>query len=58
MELFRFKSKAGKFGDDLNVWLWPRLSPDFADSGDSRLWLGIGTVLSCYSVTGSCRPLA
>ena len=34
------------FGDDLNRWMWNRLSGDLLDDDDETLLLGIGTILS------------
>jgi len=33
------------FGDKLNLWLWPKLLPDFFDDEGDSLFVGIGSVL-------------
>lgn len=33
-------------GDDLNLWLWPRLLGDFLGESQDKYFLGIGTVLT------------
>ncbi len=44
--LYYCKTPKGNFGDDLNLWLWPRLAPEVCDEQDSTLFVGIGTILS------------
>ena len=44
--LYYCKTPKGNFGDDLNLWLWPRLAPEVCDEQDSTLFIGIGTILS------------
>jgi len=44
--LYYCKTPKGNFGDDLNLWLWPRLAPEVCDEKDSTLFVGIGTILS------------
>ena len=44
--LYYCKTPKGNFGDDLNLWLWPRLAPEVCDQQDSTLFVGIGTILS------------
>jgi hypothetical protein len=48
LRLVYYKSKVGNFGDDLNVWLWPRLIPSLdahATTGDRDL-IAIGSILA------------
>ncbi len=60
MRLYYYKDPRGNFGDDLNLWLWPRLLGDFLDtehpyyafSDDSTtdpsetLFVGLGSLLN------------
>ena len=38
--------QTGNFGDDLNPWLWQQLLPNFFDEDDTKLFVGIGTLLN------------
>jgi succinoglycan biosynthesis protein ExoV len=44
--LYYCKTPNGNFGDDLNLWLWPRLAPEVCDRQDATLFVGIGTILT------------
>lgn len=46
MQLHYFKSEAGNFGDDLNPWLFSRLSPSLLDDDDPRVLVAIGSLLN------------
>ena len=48
MKLFYYRRPDGwsNFGDDLNLWLWPRLLPDLFDEDDTSVFVGMGTVLN------------
>jgi succinoglycan biosynthesis protein ExoV len=46
MKLYYFKDPSGNFGDDLNVWLWPRLAPEIFDEAHRELFVGIGTLIN------------
>lgn len=46
MKLYYFQDPKGNFGDDLNPWLWDSLLPEFFDADDTRLFVGIGTLLN------------
>lgn len=44
MKLFYCKIPVGNFGDDLNVWLWPKFFPGLFDNGVDILFVGFGTI--------------
>jgi succinoglycan biosynthesis protein ExoV len=44
--LYYCKTPEGNFGDDLNLWLWPRLAPEVCEDIRGVLFVGIGTILS------------
>lgn len=47
MRLYYYRHPSGNFGDDLNLWLWPRLlGPEFFDDDPEELLVGIGTLLN------------
>lgn len=46
MKLFYYKHPTGNFGDDLNPWIWNILAPELFDEDDSRLLVGIGTLIN------------
>ena len=45
MRIHYFHDTYGNFGNDLNLWLWPRVLPGASPTGPDPLLLGIGTVL-------------
>lgn len=46
MKLYYYKGATPNFGDDLNPWMWSRLTPpSFFDDDDSELFVGIGSIL-------------
>lgn len=45
MKLHYYQDPHGNFGDDLNLWLWDRLLPQWRDAWPDRLLVGVGTLL-------------
>lgn len=48
MKLYYYQDELGRrnFGDDLNPWLFNRLLQNILDDDDSKLFIGIGTILN------------
>lgn len=40
------KCPHGNFGDQLNIWLWPKLIPEVINDQNQGLFVGIGTLLN------------
>jgi len=45
MQLGFWKAPQGNFGDDLNLWLWPRLLPGRFTAVSDTVFIGIGSIL-------------
>lgn len=45
MKLHYYQDPHGNFGDDLNLWLWDRLLPQWREAWPDRLLVGVGTLL-------------
>jgi succinoglycan biosynthesis protein ExoV len=45
MKMYYCKTPKPNFGDELNSWLWPQLIDAKFDSDNSKLFLGIGSIL-------------
>lgn len=46
MEVIYYKNSKGNIGDELNVWLWPRIFGDaFLSTNKNTAFLGIGTII-------------
>jgi len=43
--MYFYRGEAPNFGDELNVWLMPKVFPDFFDGDDREVFLGIGSVI-------------
>jgi succinoglycan biosynthesis protein ExoV len=45
LKLQYYRGRCPNFGDDLNAVLWPALMPNFFDSDDREIFVGIGTII-------------
>jgi succinoglycan biosynthesis protein ExoV len=45
MKIQHYEGPHPNFGDDLNLWMWPRLIENFFDEDDSVLFIGIGSII-------------
>lgn len=46
MKYIYYKDARGNFGDDLNMWLWPKMFGANVDDKKNTIFYGIGTILS------------
>ncbi|MEM6974031.1 MAG: polysaccharide pyruvyl transferase family protein [Pseudomonadota bacterium] len=46
LSLFWWRSPAGNFGDDINLWLWDRLMPGWQDWRAEGVLVGVGSLLN------------
>lgn len=46
MRVYYSQDERGKFGDDLNLVLWPKVLPEINGVEDGRILVGIGTILN------------
>lgn len=53
--MFFFRGKERNFGDELNNWLLPKIFPNFFDTDDAVLFLGIGSILYDSFPTSSVK---
>ena len=53
MNLTYFKADIGNFGDDLNLWLWPKLLGDFNLYPENLDFVGVGSILDERILTNS-----
>jgi len=45
MKMYFYRGPVLNFGDELNTWLLPKIFPDFFDEDESRVFLGIGSII-------------
>ena len=45
MKLYFYRGKQENFGDELNLWLMPKVFPNFFDEDPSNLFLAIGSII-------------
>lgn len=56
-EIFYYKTEAGNFGDDLNLWLWDHLLPGWQDWNKDVTLFGVGTLLNEANLAKAKQPL-
>jgi succinoglycan biosynthesis protein ExoV len=57
MDLYYCKTPDGNFGDDMNLWFWDELMPDWRDVLPGRTLCGIGTLINRKAFAGMDRIL-
>jgi succinoglycan biosynthesis protein ExoV len=57
VRLIHWRGERPNFGDELNLWLWPRLFGAVFDDDDSTLFLGIGSILGVHDLPAASRKL-
>jgi succinoglycan biosynthesis protein ExoV len=45
MKMLVWRDQHTNFGDELNLWLWPKLIPELLDGDPSTRFLGIGSII-------------
>lgn len=45
MKLYYYKGDKPNFGDELNVWMWPKFLNEILDEKSDEIFLGIGSIL-------------
>jgi Polysaccharide pyruvyl transferase len=45
MKIAYYRGEHPNFGDELNLWLWPKLLPDFFDDDGKVVFIGIGSTI-------------
>jgi succinoglycan biosynthesis protein ExoV len=46
MRLVMWRGAEPNFGDELNLWIWPKVIPGILDDDETDLFVGIGTLLN------------
>ena len=46
MDIYYFETASGNFGDDLNLWLWDEVLPQWRDLFPGHLLVGVGTLIN------------
>ncbi|UWQ23176.1 polysaccharide pyruvyl transferase family protein [Jannaschia sp. W003] len=57
MDLYYCKTPDGNFGDDMNLWFWDRLIPEWREIAPDRTLCGIGTLINRKAFSAMDRIL-
>lgn len=57
MNLYYYATEHGNFGDDLNLWIWDEILPDWQAWRHGATLFGVGTVLSDSTLKQHANPV-
>lgn len=57
VRLIHWRGEAPNFGDELNLWLWPRVLGEVFDADEATLFLGIGSIIGVHDLPAASRKI-
>lgn len=57
VRLIHYRGEAPNFGDELNLWLWPRVFGAVFDDDPAVLFLGIGSIIGVHDLPAAARKI-